>query len=260
MVGNMGIMNKNALKTANGSDRPLVLAVETSGRLGSVALGGGGEVFGEKKFSAPMKHSKEIFTAVQELLEEFNAAAVDIKQIHISVGPGSFTGLRIAVAMAKMMSLANETKIVAVDTLDVIAENAAEYLRGQNSDAQRVGVILDAKRGQFFTAVYEYGDGVVEKVGADRLMTAEEFVKEFAAGGKSISLIGEGLVYYKDKFAGEGVEVLEEELWWPTAKKVYELGCKKAARGEFSDAIAIEPTYMQRGIWPHSGSHRLINS
>ena len=248
LVNNAGIMNKNATNKDSCGDRPLVLAVETSGRWGSVALAGGGEVLGQMKFSAPMKHSKEIFTAVQELLEKFGRTAGQIEQIHISVGPGSFTGLRIAVAMAKMMSLANSTKIVAVDTLDVIAENAAEYLRGQNSDTQTVGVILDAKRGQFFTAVYEYGDGVVEKVGADRLMTAEEFIKEFTAGGKSISLTGEGLVYYEDKFAAKGVEILGEELWVPTAEKVYELGCKMAARGEFSDAVKLEPTYMQRGV------------
>ena len=80
----------------------------------------------------------------------------EIEQIYISVGPGSFTGLRIAVTLAKTMHLASAAKIVAVDTLDVIAANINDYIKEQtNGFPEKIATIIDAKRGQFFIAVYQ---------------------------------------------------------------------------------------------------------
>jgi tRNA threonylcarbamoyladenosine biosynthesis protein TsaB len=155
------------------NEKPLILAVETSGRLGSVALAAGEKLLGEKQFSGPMRHSTEIFPDIVGLLERFNKKPADLEQVYISIGPGSFTGLRIAVTIAKSMALANQAKlvrrpfggIIAVDTLDCIAANIIDFARSslpqlntQNSTLktdERLAVILDAKRGQFFIAVYE---------------------------------------------------------------------------------------------------------
>ena len=115
---------------------PLILAVETSGRTGSVALAAGEQMLAETSFSNPMKHSKEVFPAVSGLLAKFQRKPHEIKQIHISVGPGSFTGLRIAVTIAKILNLAATTKIVAVDTLDVISANVDDYMEEKERTGQ----------------------------------------------------------------------------------------------------------------------------
>ena len=107
----------------------MILAIETSGRTGSVAIALGEQMLSEAHFSGPMRHSAEIFPAVHKLLERFSRKPKEIEHIYISVGPGSFTGLRIAVALAKTMHLANAAKIIAVDTLDVIAANATDYIK-----------------------------------------------------------------------------------------------------------------------------------
>ena len=78
---------------------------------------------GQNNFSAPMRHSSEIFPAICQLLKQFEKNSSDIEHVYVSAGPGSFTGLRIASTIAKIMNLANNIKIVAVDTLDVIASN-----------------------------------------------------------------------------------------------------------------------------------------
>ena len=109
-------------------DNPLILAVETSGRLGSVALAQGDKLLSETSFSGPMRHSAEIFPAITDLLSKFDKKPDQIEQVYISAGPGSFTGLRIAVTFAKTLALANGAKIVAVDTLDVIAANVTPNL------------------------------------------------------------------------------------------------------------------------------------
>ncbi|MHC4521456.1 MAG: tRNA (adenosine(37)-N6)-threonylcarbamoyltransferase complex dimerization subunit type 1 TsaB, partial [Planctomycetota bacterium] len=102
---------------------PLILAVETSSRLGSVALALGPDLLGAETFSASLRHSAEIFPTIGDLLERSGYAAADISQVHISVGPGSFTGLRIAVTVAKSMHLANSVRLITVNSLDVIAAN-----------------------------------------------------------------------------------------------------------------------------------------
>jgi len=221
----------------------LILALETSGRQGSVAIAQAGELAAEKKFSAPMKHSKEIFPAITELLENLGKKPANIEQVYVSVGPGSFTGLRIAVTVAKMLQLAKtDVKVVAVDTLDVIASNTAEYIK--RNDVEKVAAILDAKRNQFFVAVYKNTENGLEKILQDSLISAEDFIEKFA--GQSVLLLGEGLVYYKDKFKADGFAFLDERYWIPKAAKVYQLGWEKAQAGEFSDALTLQPKYIQR--------------
>ncbi len=229
-------------------NEPLIVAVETSGRLGSVAIAAGAKLLGEKQFSGPMKHSAELFPAINTLLEETGNRPTDIEQVHVSIGPGSFTGLRIAATMAKTMHLANSNiKIVAVDTLDVIAENVKDYAMGEQA-VKSVGVVLDAKRGQFFVAAYKCSNNKWLKVVDDCLETGAEFMAKIGSGELEtpILLLGEGLVYYKDRFAASGVEFADEALWYPKASKVHKLGYQKALRGEYSDALGLEPAYIQR--------------
>jgi tRNA threonylcarbamoyladenosine biosynthesis protein TsaB len=225
--------------------KPLILAIETSGRLGSVALAAGDKLLAEKQFSGPMRHSAEVFPAIVGLLEQVDKKPVDIEHIYISVGPGSFTGLRIAVTIAKSLVLANQAKIVAVDTLDCIAANLtaenAETAEKKLKLNERLGVILDAKRGQFFIAVYE--QSAINKIVLDCLMTAEEFMTRFS--DKQIALVGEGLVYYKDLFKGPNIQILDEKFWNPSAANIHKLGWQKALKGEFADPLTLIPLYLR---------------
>jgi tRNA threonylcarbamoyladenosine biosynthesis protein TsaB len=227
-------------------DNPLVLTIETSGRLGSVALAQGDKLLAESHFSGPMRHSAEIFPAITDLLSKFSKKPNQIEHVYISVGPGSFTGLRIAVTIAKTLALANNTKIVAVDTLDCIAANVSPQ-----DNSQRLGVILDAKRGQFFISVYDKTqdarrnthDAIWQKILPDCLMTAEEFLAQFT--DKPIMLTGEGLVFYKDKFAHKNIRVLDEKFWNPSAANIHRLGRQLASQGRFADPLTLTPNYIR---------------
>lgn len=220
-------------------EKPLILALETSGRLGSVALALGEKLLAEKQFAGPMRHSAEVFPAIIDLLEQFNKKPADIEQVYISIGPGSFTGLRIAVTIAKSIALASQAKIVAVDTLDAIAANVIGL-----PEIARLAVILDAKRGQFFTTVYEKNsDSNWNKTLPDCLMTSNEFLERFS--GEQIALAGEGLVYYRDNFRSPNIQILDEKYWNPSAANVHKLGWQKAPAGEFADPLSLVPNYLR---------------
>jgi tRNA threonylcarbamoyladenosine biosynthesis protein TsaB len=249
---------------------PFILAVETSGRTGSVAIADGRQVLAEAAFSTPVRHSAELFPAVCGLLSRFNRHPDQIQHVYISVGPGSFTGLRIAVTIAKIMHLANAAKIVAVYTSDCIAANAADYTQTEGKELKKIATILDAKRGQFFVAGYQNSDGRWIKTLPDCLMTPEGFVQKFAdtksrsARGRltakgcptplgdalrraePVWLLGEGLVYYMNLFRAPGIEFFDSSFWCPRAAKVHLLGYKMACEGQFADPLTLKPVYLRR--------------
>ena len=275
---------------------PLILAVETSSRVGSVAIALGSRLLGETRFSSPLRHSAEVFPAIRELLERFGHKPAQIEHVYISGGPGSFTGLRIAAALAKAMHLANAARIVAVDTLDVVAANVVSLERGASAanhempsaDCDRIAAVLDAKRGQFFIAVYErqmaggqvwrgrpglgregvppskHGqdarattravrqacrtryESIWTKVLPDSLMTIPQFLAQFAGRQEPIWLLGDGLVYYRDKFQADGTGFFDEKLWSPRARNVHLLGWEMAQKEQFADPLALVPNYLRK--------------
>jgi tRNA threonylcarbamoyladenosine biosynthesis protein TsaB len=257
--------------------KSIILALETSSRVGSVALATGGKLLDHTTFSAPLRHSAEILPTITRLLDCSGHQPEEISQVHLSVGPGSFTGLRIAVTIAKSMHLANSTTVVTVDSLDVMAANmddaASSSLfqcaRPENSRTQRIGVLLDAKRGQFFVAVYERASAdaaslpgaaaaeepgyhipapnadVWRKILPDCLMTATAFLREFADTTHPISLLGDGLLYHQDKFEADGVYIVDPVHWGPRAANVHRLGYQKARVGMFSDPLTLVPFYLR---------------
>jgi tRNA threonylcarbamoyl adenosine modification protein YeaZ len=258
------------------TDGPLILAVETSSRVGSAALACGPHLLEERVFSGPMQHSAEIFPVIKELLGRHGCAPVQLEQVHLSLGPGSFTGLRIAVAMAKAMHLATGVRIVTVDSLDVMTANlsalpcerTAERIVGQEVTVPgNVAALFDAKRGQFYAAVYEYvasgptrspaaqekgpgyriagpDNGTWEKILPDCLVTARELIERFRGAGR-FGVLGDGLLYHREEFRGDNVLVLPESCWSPHAANVHALGYQKAVNGRFEDPLALTPFYLR---------------
>src|SRR4030042_744649 len=151
-------------RVSNATQEAVILAVKTQSRIGSAALAVGPDLLQELRFSAPMQHSVEILPTISELLKRHGHVPADLDQIHIAIGPGSFTGLRIAVTMAKAMHLANAVRIVTVDSLDVVAANVTDRpaipAEGQDENhgtfvPDQIAALFDAKRGQFYASVYQ---------------------------------------------------------------------------------------------------------
>jgi tRNA threonylcarbamoyladenosine biosynthesis protein TsaB len=226
----------------------VTIAIETSSRIGSVALGVQGNLLAEITFSEPLRHSSELLPSIQALLDQHRFTASQIKQVFISIGPGSFTGLRIAVATAKAMALANGTRIVPVSTLDTIAANTTAATAGQFG---RIATIVDAKRNKFFVAGYKAPTHdtpwtqTPEKILDDCLMTPQEFSTSFGPTDGPVAILGDGLVYYADRFASHDVTVLDQALWGPKARAVLHLGQKNAEQGLFVDAMDLAPHYLR---------------
>ncbi len=263
-------------KPLSPTEEAIILAVETSSRVGSACLARGPRLLAESRFTGPMQHSSELFPAIGDLLRDHGYVPTDIDQVHLAVGPGSFTGLRIAVAMAKAMHLANAVRVITVDSLDVVAANLSEALAGQGDTYHdetgivipaTVAALFDAKRGQFYVSGYqrrtaaqtslqegeEEGPGyripgpdntLWQKTAPDSLMTAQEIVERFA-GSVRLGLLGDGLFYHRDSFDTHRTVILPERYWSPRAANVHRLGYQKALAGRFTDPLALTPLYLR---------------
>lgn len=225
----------------------ITLAIETSGRIGSVAIGRGNELLAQTTFSGFMKHSTELFPHIQGLLDGIGARPADIVQLFITAGPGSFTGLRIAVTVAKMMDFAHQTQIVAVDSMDVLAENMALYNAESENPIDCVATILDAKRNLFFAGVFEREDDDWKKIIGTELIGAEALMGRLEKEKKgTVAFLGEGLVYYADQFKSPFSVILDEKYWPATASGLYRAGLKMARQGKFADPNTLAPFYVRR--------------
>ena len=220
----------------------IIVAIETSSRIGSVALGDSQGLWSEAPFSGPMRHTSECLPTIKTLLAQHHHSPADISELRLSIGPGSFTGLRIAVSLAKSMALAQGVRIVTVDTLDVIAANLTDPT-GPTSCI----TLLDAKRNQFFAAGYTRNSNqeIWHKDLNDCILTAKEIMTGFAARHTPIHVLGDALLYHKDKFLGKKTVIADESLWSPQASKVFTLGHEKSQKGLFADPMTLEPFYLR---------------
>ena len=225
----------------------LAIVIETSGRLGSVGIGKNGNLISEIPFSGHMRHSAELFDALKALLEQADATASDIGQVYITAGPGSFTGLRIAVTAAKMFGFAQESQIVAADTMDVIAENALTYKNSAGQTQDCIATILDAKKNLFYTAVFDRVNDQWQKCFATEIMTAQQLLDWLEANNrKNVGLLGEGLVYYAEKFQSPLTWLMDQSLWSATAAGLYRVGCRMAKQGLFTEPLDLAPKYLRQ--------------
>jgi tRNA threonylcarbamoyladenosine biosynthesis protein TsaB len=207
--------------------------------MGSIALGNGGEVLARRSLSAGMKHAGELHTAMQDALAEVGWPAFSLNEIHVSIGPGSFTGLRIGVTVARTFAWTNTARIVAVPTLDALACNALAV----DPPPPNVAVVLDAKRSQIYTALYQYEKGGYIRTQDACLANPADFLKN---SPHPLAVLGEGIDYHRPTIDTASVRVLDRELWPGRADSVYAVGLQLAERKIFTDGGDLLPLYIRR--------------
>jgi tRNA threonylcarbamoyladenosine biosynthesis protein TsaB len=215
------------------------LAIETSGRIGSIAVAGDGSVLASDQFPHGLQHAAQILSRIDALCRAHRLSPGDLDELYLSIGPGSFTGLRIGVTLAKTLALATGVKVVAAPSVEVLVRNAP-------ADASNAIVVLDAKRDQIFTARFSRGvDGEWRVEEAARL---DSLAAMLARSPRPVHLLGEGLPQH-EKFippGDDGVLKTNPESWRARAEIVVELGYAMARRGDFADANSLTPIYIRK--------------
>ncbi|MEX2544779.1 MAG: tRNA (adenosine(37)-N6)-threonylcarbamoyltransferase complex dimerization subunit type 1 TsaB, partial [Phycisphaeraceae bacterium] len=203
-------------------DRVHNLAIETSGRAGSIALGRGDEMLAERELGEHRRHNVALVTGIDALCAAHDVEPADLGELYVSIGPGSFTGLRVAVAAAKMVALAHGARIVAVPTLEALAQNAP-------ADVDRVAAGLNLKRDRLWAAVFERRGAELTATGAAGLYTLSELVAQAGPGEEPLALLGEVWPEVGAELASR-VRVLPGELARVRASAVWRGGGGRAGQ------------------------------
>ena len=214
-----------------------ILGLETSGRSGTIAIVTDGQTLADRSLSTTgRRHAQTLILETQSLLRDTQIAANEIDVVAISQGPGSFTGLRVGAVFAKTFCYATQAKLVAVDTLQCIAERVP-------FDIACVHVIEDAQRGDVFANAYHCGAEKPIRVTEQptRIVAIEEFVSTLS---DDATVSGPAV----KKFSAElqTITVTEEELRTPRAETVAIIGHRLAILEDFTDPWDFEPFYLRK--------------
>ncbi len=162
-----------------------ILCVDTSSVYASCALLKDGQIISEKTILSGLVHSKSIMPLVEQVLEGVNMDVEEVDIFSCVAGPGSFTGVRIGVCAIKGLAQAMNKPCYQVNTLDCLKENVPYF--------KTVCPILDARRGQVYSAVYEDGE-IIREHDVCPLEDVLEFLKN-----KKTLFLGDGVKVFKDK-------------------------------------------------------------
>jgi tRNA threonylcarbamoyladenosine biosynthesis protein TsaB len=237
------------------------LALETSSFYGAIAVGRGEEVLAARRLDRARQHATDLLPAIAEMCAGLGVAPADLAAVYVSQGPGSFTGLRIGITIARTLALAHGALIRGVPTLEVIAQNAREAA----TPPARVVVITDAKRGNVYSAVFEQvdsadgaiagsKDGKAEAPRPGRRILYQPVLKAaerataplLAAQPPGTAVIGTGVEDHREAVEASGLPILPAELYHPRGEVLYELGRRLAASDGWQDPRTLVPDYVRR--------------
>jgi len=157
------------------SDFDRVLVLETSGRVGQVALASGERVLAEERLAEAHRRASDLASTVQRLLTAQSWKARDLTAVVVGLGPGSYTGLRVGLASAKALSYATGCKFFGVETFAAIAIRAPSANRA-------ITVIADALQGKLFVRDYSRRDGDLTATSPLRIIQGATWLESLPAG------------------------------------------------------------------------------
>jgi tRNA threonylcarbamoyladenosine biosynthesis protein TsaB len=214
-----------------------LLGVESATLSGGVALLDGDRLLGEITLNIALTHSERLMSAVDRLLADCGLAPADLDGLAVSVGPGSFTGLRVGIATVKALAMALDLPVAAVPTLDALAS------RLPFADAP-VCPILDARKGEVYLSLYRWRDG-----GMAREWDYLALPPELAAArlDAPVILLGDGIEACRpwlDRL-GADARVAPAAQRMPSAASVAVLGRAALSAGEGVGADSLAPLYLR---------------
>lgn len=216
-----------------------ILAIETSGKFCSVALIKDGLAEFSKEDEVEMNHARAIGPFVDECMKEARRREWKLDAVAVSMGPGSYTGLRIGLSMAKGLCFSLGVPLIGVSTLKLIAVKAMFRNIDWHGDEILVPMI-DARRMEVYTAAYDFRLNALKE--PEPLILCEDSYSELPSG-REIYFMGDGAAKSKDILKGERYHWLDNVN--PNASDMIALAEKAFRESDFMDLAYSVPEYLK---------------
>ena len=217
-----------------------IILIETSTSLCSVALAEDGVITAYKESSAPKAHASLTAVFIDEILKEKSLTMSDCKAVCVSMGPGSYTGLRVGVSTAKGLCFGSGLPLIAVGTLDTLVAQA--QVSGQIGNARYVVPMVDARRMEVYTATFTpEGKQITDT--APMIIDENSFAEQLAEG--EVLFIGDGAGKCADMIKHPNAKFIQCN---PQASAMLSPAQTAYKEKRFEDVAYFEPFYLKEFV------------
>ena len=215
-----------------------ILGIETATAACSVALLSYDTLISEMRIVRKNIHAEKLFGCIQKILNLGDVEIKDVNGIAVSIGPGSFTGLRIGLSAAKGLAYSTGAKIIAVSTLHAIAEHVSY-------GCENICALIGSRKDEFYMAQYSRQGGAISEVLAPSIIGANDLVEKIPEGSV---LVGPALLNIDEALLAKLQEkcvVSDSSMNLPDAFSVARLASERFQEGQHDDPNSLEPFYLQ---------------
>ncbi len=222
----------------------LILNIETSTAVCSVSLGKDGELLAYKENKEGMKHATHLTVFIDAILKENQLTPNDLDAVAVSMGPGSYTGLRIGVSTAKGLCYGSSLPLIAVSTLQAMTapllKNEALLSQLGNPEACIFCPMIDARRMEVYTAFYSHKNEEMREISAE-IIDENSFAEDLKKN--EIVFFGDGSSKCQSSLQSSNAIFVSDIT--PTAVGMVQLAEVKYQAGTFEDVAYFEPFYLK---------------
>lgn len=223
----------------------LVMGIDTSTEVGAIGLIKDYKILGEINLCLNRRHSERLMPNIKYLFQESGFEIDDLEGLAVTIGPGSFTGLRIGLSTVKAFAQFLNIPVIGLSTLDVLAYNIYQI-------EDWLVPLIDARRGRVYTSLYAGGDRdmISAKEWEDQALLVDELIErliDFKANQR-FYLVGNGINAYRKKFENAGTEfvLLSPFNNQPRGGGIAELGQYYLQQGRNHDLDELLPNYLKK--------------
>ncbi|MGM0878458.1 MAG: tRNA (adenosine(37)-N6)-threonylcarbamoyltransferase complex dimerization subunit type 1 TsaB [Bacillota bacterium] len=213
------------------------LAIDTTNNVLGIAIVDEEQVIGEYITNLKKNHSVRAMPAIERLLSDCDLSPKQLDKIVVATGPGSYTGVRIGVSIAKTMAWSLQIPIVGVSSLEVLASNGRFF-------AGVISPIFDARRGQVYTGLYQYRHNGLVTVEKDQNILLVDWLNMLEARNEKVLFVGNDVEIHRGtiiKELGDKGEIAQVALHNPRPSELGIIGLTKEA----SDVHSLVPNYIR---------------
>lgn len=214
-----------------------VLAIDTSNYVLGVAIVDEEKVIGEVITNLPKNHSVRVMPTIEQLMKECGIKPKELERIVVAMGPGSYTGVRIGVTIAKTLAWSLQIPLVGVSSLEVVAANGRHF-------NGFISPLFDARRGQVYTGLYQYEGNRLTCVVEDKIILLSDWLEVLKKRETPVLFIGNDLVIHKEQIETDLEQfayVAPYTDWNPRPSELAVLGMEKAP----VDVHTFVPNYIR---------------
>ena len=229
-----------------------ILAIDTATLVSSVAIATPDTLVAELTIQTRKTHSERLMPHIASLLAMAEISQTSLKAVAVSIGPGSFTGLRIGLATAKALGYALNIPLIGVPTLAALAFACP-------APGAVLAPMLDAQKGNVYLGLYEWQGNTVVEIQAPQVIGFTEAQAELAKLGRPALLLGEAAVMHKEDISHPA----PPHVVMPRAGSIAVMAQQLYAQGVRHDVASLEPLYIRRSeaeeLWERRQSEECRN-